>query len=384
MSANKAIPVSIPIMRPYLPPLHQYAEAVEEIFSTASLSNFGKYSRLLEDRASRVLEHPGTLCVSSCDIGLVLAWRALGCTCGEVITPSFTFCSTVNALTWNGLTPVFADIDPETLCLDIGEVRKLITPRTVGITAVHVFGRPAAITELEALAQEYGLKLVFDAAHALGAKYRGRALGSLGDASIFSLSGTKLVTGGEGGLATFRSSEVAERFRALRGYGFLGDYNCQDIGLNGKLSELNAALAYLSLGMLEEAVERRQAIGLYYRRRLGDVPQCSFQMSAEWGDRHAYKDFAVLFARSDQRCRAEQALNQIGVQTKRYFMPVHKMTAYAKLACAHLPVTEDIYERILCLPIYHTIQPKQIDRICETLIAAIRSEDQIDGLAHAA
>src|SRR5262249_42951264 len=159
--------------------------------------------------------------------------------------------STVNALRWNGLEPVFADLDPQTYCLDPGDVRRRITTRTVGIAAVHVFGLPAAIAPLEDLAREHGLKLVFDAAHGLGGRHRGPALGALGDASVFSLSGTKLVTGGEGGLAPFRSPDVAERFTYLRAYGFKADYNCRYLGLNGKLSELNAALAWLSLDLLE-------------------------------------------------------------------------------------------------------------------------------------
>ncbi len=126
---------------------------VEELFETRMLSNFSKYTRLLEDRAARILDHPAPQTVSSCDIGLTLAWKALECPPGEVIVPSFTFCSTVNALSWNGLEPVFADVDPETYCIDIEDVRRLITPRTVGISAVHVFGLPAAIGPLEKLAR---------------------------------------------------------------------------------------------------------------------------------------------------------------------------------------------------------------------------------------
>src|SRR5262249_30338302 len=157
-----------------------------------------KYSSLLEQRAAEVIDHPAPLCVSNCDVGLTLAWRALGCAAGEVIVPSFTFCSTVNALSWNGLTPVFADIDPHTFCIDPSHVRSKITSRTVGIAPVHTYGCPAPIAELDSLAEEFGLKVVFDAAHGLGASYRGQGMGAFGDASAFSLSGTKLVTGGEG------------------------------------------------------------------------------------------------------------------------------------------------------------------------------------------
>ena len=234
-----------------MPRLEQYSALVAELFESRMLSNFGKYTRLLEQRAATILDHPAPQCVSSCDIGLTLAWRALECSAGEVIVPSFTFCSTVNALMWNGLEPVFADVDPRTYCIDVEDVRRLITPRTVGIAAVHTFGLPADIEPLETLAREHDLKLVFDAAHGLGGRYRDSALGAFGDASVFSLSGTKLVTGGEGGLVTFRDPADAERFTFLRAYGFKDDYNCRYIGLNGKLSELNAALGWLSLDLLE-------------------------------------------------------------------------------------------------------------------------------------
>ena len=263
---------AVPIMRPHLPPLDQFAQLVAELFETRMLSNFGKYTGLLEERASGLLDHPSPLCVSSCDIGLTLAWQALECPPGEVIVPSFTFCSTVNALRWNGLEPVFADVDPQTYCIDVEDVRRLITPRTVGIAAVHVFGLPAAIEPLEGLAREHGLKLIFDAAHGLGGRYRGTALGAFGDASAFSLSGTKLVTGGEGGLVTFRDPADAERFTFLRAYGFKDDYNCRYVGLNGKLSELNAALGWLSLDLLEDALARRHAQVERYRRQAGRLP----------------------------------------------------------------------------------------------------------------
>src|SRR4029077_20764328 len=177
---------SIPITRPHLPPLERFSELVAYLFASRMLSNFAKYTGLLESRAAAVLDHPAPLCVSSCDIGLTLAWRALECSAGEVIVPSFTFCSTVNALMWNGLEPVFADVDPRTYCIDVEDVRRLITPRTVGIAAVHVFGLPAAIESLEGLAREHGLKLIFDAAHGLGGGDRRPALGAVGGAAAFS------------------------------------------------------------------------------------------------------------------------------------------------------------------------------------------------------
>ncbi len=258
----------IPVARPHLPAREQFAELISDLFETRMLSNFSKYCQLLEARAATVLDHAAPQAVANCDIGLTLAWKALECSAGEVIVPSFTFCSSVNALRWNGLEPVFADADPTTYCIDVNDARRLIMRRTVGICAVHTFGLPAAIRPLEQLAAEHGLKLVFDAVHGLGGRYRGQALGAFGDASVFSMSGTKLVTSGEGGLATFRDAAATERFTFLRAYGFKNDYNCRYTGLNGKISELNAALGWLSLDLMGDVLARRHAQVEHYRAAL--------------------------------------------------------------------------------------------------------------------
>jgi dTDP-4-amino-4,6-dideoxygalactose transaminase len=362
--------IRIPIARPHMPDREQFMELVGELFDTRMLSNFGKYSNLLEQRAASAIDHPSPLCVSNCDVGLALAWKALGCNSGEVIVPSFTFCSTVNALSWNGLRPVFADIDPKTLCIDPADVRRRITGRTVGIAAVHTYGCPAAIDELDSIACQHGLKLVFDAAHGLGARYRGHGLGRFGDASAFSLSGTKLVTGGEGGLVTFRDPATADRFRLLRAYGFIGDYDCKEIGLNGKLSELNAGLAWLSLDLMPEVAARRREQVKQYVAELSDCSDIEFQHLPP-DCVHGYKDFAILFRLSDHRAEVESALASMGVQTKRYFFPVHRMKVYSHLPNDGLPVTNDVYERVLCLPVYFDLAPQETRSICRTILNAV-------------
>ncbi len=369
MAAGPTAP--IPIMRPHLPPLEPFTAIVAELFETRRLSNFAKYTRLLEERAAVVLDHPSPSSVSSCDVGLTLAWRALECPPGEVIVPSFTFCSTVNALRWNGLEPVFADVDPQTYCLDPDDVQRRITTRTVGIAAVHVFGLPAPIAPLEGLAREHGLKLVFDAAHGLGGRYQGKALGGFGDASVFSLSGTKLVTGGEGALATFRDPAVAERFTYLRAYGFKADYNCRYIGLNGKLSELNAALGWLSLDLLESALARRQDQVQRYRQALVDCPDVSWQ-AVPAGCIHGYKDLAVRFRTPEQRAAVEAALTAGGIMTKRYFLPVHRMDAYRDWARTRLPVTDQLSERLLCIPLYHDLAEDGIEAIAGIIRTSLK------------
>jgi dTDP-4-amino-4,6-dideoxygalactose transaminase len=362
----------VPVARPHLPPRERFAELISDLFETRMLSNFSKYCQMLESRAALVLEHPAPRCVSSCDIGLTLAWKALECPAGEVIVPSFTFCSTVNALRWNGLEPVFADVDPATYCIDSSDARRLITRRTVGICAVHTFGLPAAIHPLEQLAAGHGLKLVFDAAHGLGGRYHGQALGSFGDASVFSLSATKLVTSGEGGLATFRDPAATERFTLLRAYGFKDDYNCRYTGLNGKLSELNAALGWLSLDLLGEALERRQAQVEHYKQALADCPAVFWQHTPD-SSQHGYKDLALRLQTGAQRAAVANALAEAGFMTKRYFFPVHRMDAYRQHARRSLPVTDYLHDRLLCVPLYHDLSFESIDAIAQVIIEAVGS-----------
>lgn len=361
----------IPLARPWLTFAAEYHRAVADILERRFVSNFSKYCQLLESVAVKAVDNPRTLAVSSCDVGLVLAWRALGCRSGEVIVPSFTFCSTVNALRWNGLIPVFADIKAETLCIDPESVRALISPRTVGIAATHTFGRPAPVRELDQLARERGLTLVFDAAHAIGTRYEGLGMGAYGDATVFSLSGTKLVTSGEGGLVSFRAQESADRFRALRGYGFLDDYNCRDVGLNGKISEMNAALGWLSLQRSDEALRRRREIAALYRKRLDGIATVSFQQS-EPNTVHSYNYFSISLQTEMQRRMVEDALRSAGVETKRYFLPVHKMDAYLQTQAQDLAVTLDVYDRLLCLPIFHELREEELDEICDLIVRVAR------------
>ena len=340
-----------------------------DVFDRRWVSNFSKYAGLLEASAGRALGCEA-VAVASCDIGMALAWRALGITRGEVIVPSFTLASTVNAVSWNGLRPVFADIDPVTLCVDPAAVRRRVTPDTVGIAGVHLFGEPVS-SEVDAIAAEAGVTLLFDAAAAVGTTEGGRSVAGRGDATIFSLGGTKVVTAGEGGIAVFRDPAARERFRLLRVYGFGVDYEVAVPGLNGKISELDAALGHLSFGMLDEMVGRRGQIAAHYRRRLEGRHGIRMQPAPTDGDTRSYKDVVVVFGDAAARSAAEQALTARQVETKRYFLPVHTMRAYQGLARDELPVTEDVWSRALCLPIFHDLSDEQVDRIADVVLAAV-------------
>jgi dTDP-4-amino-4,6-dideoxygalactose transaminase len=362
----------IPITRPALPPLADYVAMLERIWDSRMLSNFAQYASALEAMAADYLGATCVLTVSSGDIALILALRSLQLPPkSRVLVPSFTFNSTVNAILWNDLIPVFVDIDPETLNIDVADAARRIDGASA-ILATHVFGNPASVDELARLAGGVGARLVFDAAHGYGSIRQGKHVGRFGDAEVFSLSGTKPVTSAEGGLFATSNPELADRFRYLRAYGFQYDYNSRYIGLNGKLSELHAALGLLTLSRIEDALTVRQAKVAQYIRRLAEVPGITFQRVSDQ-DRSTYKDFAVVFGTGEDRYLAETALTAAQVQTKRYFRPCHQMEAYRPYSHRPLPVTESLYRRILCLPLFEDLTEAEVDSICDIVGVAVGS-----------
>jgi dTDP-4-amino-4,6-dideoxygalactose transaminase len=360
----------IPITRPRLPPLADYTRLLERIWASRMLSNFGPLAEELEEQSRSYLGSEYLLSASSGDVALILAIRALDLAPGSrVIVPSFTFNSTVNAILWNGLRPVLTDIESETLNLDPARVRERLDGAGA-IVATHVFGNPADVDTLGALAAEAGVPLLFDAAHGYGSLHDGRHVGTFGAMEIFSLSGTKPVTSGEGGMVVTNDPELAERIRYLRAYGFQSDYVSRYVGLNGKLSEMHAALGLLTMVRIEEALATRQRHVAGYRQTLGSLPGLSFQRVAP-GDRSTFKDLAVLFADSTTRNRVELALTAAGIQTKRYFHPCHTMPAYRSFADNLLPVTESVYARILCLPLFEELTDDERGLVCSIVEKAM-------------
>ena len=354
----------IPITRPELPPLEEYTALLEEIWGSRMLSNFGPMAQRLESLTGDYLGVPTRVVVSG-DIGLTLTIAAMdlprGSTC---LVPSFTFNSTINAIVWNGLRPVFVDIDPHTFTMDPADASSAAADAgdVSLIVATHVFGNPADADGLRAVADGHGARLLFDAAHGYGASREGVKVGGLGDAEVFSLSGTKPVTTAEGGLIATNDPELLERIKLLRGYGFFGDYNSKLVGLNGKMSELHAALGLLTMRRVDEALAIREGHIAGYRAVLDAVPGITYQRVRPQ-DRSTYKDFALVF--TDRACRdtVETALSTEAIQTKRYFKPCHSMDAFASFSIRPLPVTEAMHDRILCIPLFESLPVDDIDRI---------------------
>jgi dTDP-4-amino-4,6-dideoxygalactose transaminase len=325
------------------------------------LSNFSAHAQRFEELARAYAGNEQALAVSSCDVGLTLAVAALVDEPeGEVILPAFTFNSTANAALWNGLTPRFVDVDPASFCIDPDAVAAAVGERTVLILGTHVFGVPCPLSALEAIASRAGMPLLFDAAHAYPTFFDDRHVSHWGDASAFSFGGTKVVTSGEGGLVTFRSRDAAERFRRLRNHGFLRDYVSHTRGMNGKLSELHAALGCLNMERIEDDRSARMEIDAAYRRRL-NRPEVRFQEVPE-GARSACCYFALDAGGAADAVVAH--LTDARIETKRYFMPLDRMPAFAGCPRDDLSVTDRLARTLVCLPLYPDLSEADVELVC--------------------
>lgn len=353
--------------RPNLGDRDRLLARIEDMLDRRWLTNQGPYVHEFETRLASYLGVKHCLAVSNATVGLEVAIRALDLA-GEVIVPSFTFPATAHALSWLGITPVFCDVDPETHTIDPASVEQLITPRTTGILGVHVWGNACDSNALATIAQRHGLKLLFDAAHALGCTYGGQMIGNLGDAEVFSFHATKFVNAAEGGAITTNDDEIADRLRRLRNFG-LEDGEVADVGTNAKMCELSAAMGLTSLESIDEFVERNAANYGAYAEALADVR--GLQLISP--PRHEQSNYQYVVVDVDARAAGQSrdaivaALHAENVLAKRYFNPgCHRMPPYRALHVAagtRLPHTERLCERLMQLPTGTAVSPEDIARI---------------------
>lgn len=364
--------VIYPVIRPTIPDAQALAAEFVEILTDGIITTGPRVAAFERECAGRT-GAADCVAVSSCTSGLILAARALGLS-GEVIVPSFTFAASAHALLWCGLTPVFCDSQPGTLNIDPDRAAELVTDRTSAIMPVYIFGLPPDFDRLVELARSRGLKLLCDAAQALGATYRGRPAGSFGDAEVFSLSPTKVVTAVEGGIVAVRDAGAARRLRSLRDYGKAADGSDMEfIGLSARMSELHAAVGRRCLARCDELVAARGRLVALYCARLAGLAGVSFQEVP--ADRTTSHNYMVIFVGDGARRSRDEVYGTLaarGVQTKKYFHPaIHRMTAYRGMAGSvrgELPVAERASREGLALPLYSHMQDGDV----ETIAAAVR------------
>jgi dTDP-4-amino-4,6-dideoxygalactose transaminase len=364
-----AFPRSLRFIVPTLPPLDSVVNTYAAAYENGLITNARCVERF-EASAAEYLGAKECVAVSSCTSGLTLLMRALGLS-GEVIVPSFTFFATAHALRWNGLRPVFADCEVDTWNINPDDVEKKITSQTSAILAVHMYGNPCNIDELSAVASRHHLKLIFDAAHAFGSRHRGRSVGQFGDAEVFSLSPTKVLVAGEGGLVATGDSSLAQALRALRNYGDSGSYDPEYLGANARMAEFNAALALNGISGVDQKVAQRNEIAQRYTNELSSLPGVRFQRTRP-DDVHTYKDYSIHITPDEfglSRDELGRALLAENIETKRYFYPpLHGQRLYKDFQQGELPNTDFVSNRILSLPIYEALPESAVQAITKCIV----------------
>lgn len=348
-----------------------FMEYAEAIFESRWLSNNGPLVQQLEQRIAH--HHQVKHCVAMCNgtIALEIAIRALELT-GEVILPSYTFIATAHALHWQEITPVFADIDPITHCLDPDAVQKMITPKTTGIIGVHLWGHAAPVDELQAIADEYNLKLMFDAAHAFGCSYKGQMIGNFGRCEVLSFHATKFFNTFEGGAVLTNDDVLAEKMRLMRNFGFAGMDNVIYPGTNGKMIEIAAAMGLVNFNNLDTVIETNRKNYLAYRTGLSDLPGIElFAFDESECNNYQYVVMQVGDECPVSRDEIVKALHAENVLARRYFWPgCHNMKPYKQLfphAGLLLPNTKAVADRVIVLPTGNAMTRESVRSVCNII-----------------
>ena len=376
----------LPFNKPTLPPWELSCKAIHTIYETGHITN-GPVVRQFEMDVEDILQVGHAVAIGCCTSGLILALRCLGLR-GKVALPSYTFFASAHSVMWNRLEPVFVDVEEDTWNISVDRLEEALEEEegVVAVMPVHVFGNPCDVEAIEEISRKAGVAVIYDAAHAMGSKSGEKWVGAFGDAEVFSLSPTKLVVAGEGGVITTNDEKLAEMLRIGRDYGNAGDYDPAFVGLNARMSEFHAALAVESFRLLELNVRRRNAIAERYRARLAGLPGITFQAVRE-GNRSTYKDFTILVDEEGfglNRDALAWHLAREGVDTRKYYHPpVHRTKAYwerwGKIYDDRLPVTNRLSGQALSLPIWSHMEIEVVDRVAESVCLAFEKCEEIKG-----
>ncbi|MBN1005313.1 DegT/DnrJ/EryC1/StrS family aminotransferase [Amphritea sp. ZJ14W] len=359
----------IPVTKPYLPNRDKFDKYIDGIYERQWLTNNGQLVQLLTHRLASYLGVENLLLVANGTLALQIAYRALGISddqskvCPEAITTPFTFIATASSLKWDGVEPVFVDIDPDTWCMNPENIEAAITPNTRAIVPVHVFGNACDVEAIDNIAHKHNLKVVYDASHAFGVKYKGESLLNYGDAATLSFHATKLFHTGEGGAIVFKRKEDLERAKKMINFGITGPECIEELGINAKMSELQAAMGLCVLDEIEENLKARSVIWRWYEEALSNDLQ--LQAKHQFLD-YNFAYFPVVFDSEEQVVRAVTALKENGVLARRYFYP-----SLESVTCLDVDVSQsvssEIASRILCLPIFYQLSKADQKKITELI-----------------
>lgn len=362
----------ITVTKSDLPPLEKYVEYLKKIWSTRCLTNDGAFVRLLQKELKDYLKVENLVLVSNGTLALHLALKACQLQ-GEVITTPFTFAATTNVILWEGLTPVFADIDPETFNIDPEEVEKKITEKTSAILAVHVYGNPCCVEELQEIAGKHNLKLIYDAAHAFGVEYKNQSVLSFGDVSTLSFHATKVFTTIEGGAIICKDENMLERMKLLRNHGIKSEEEVVVPGTNAKMDEFRAAMGLCNLKMINKRILQRKRLHEHYKQKLSRYVQFQRVIATKYN----YGYMPVCFEDAEERDRAYSELVKNGIKPRKYFFPLTTNHNYfnkmGMVKLYNLEQAFDVSSRVLCLPLYPDLEIENVDKVVEIVKSVIRN-----------
>lgn len=352
----------INVTKTFFPPIEDYHFQVERIWQNQWLTNRGELVLELEEKLKTFLKTNSILITNNGTIPIQIALKLLG-KGGEIITTPFSYVATTASIVWENCIPIFVDIHPDYLTIDETKIEVAITSKTTAILATHVFGNPCAIEKIEQIAQKHNLKVIFDAAHCFGVKYKGKSVFEYGDVSTCSFHATKLFHTGEGGALFCNDKSLMDQLFYSHNFGHNGPLAFHGLGINGKISELQAAMGLAVLPYIEHIVKERRREVDYYNAHLDftSLKKMKLRENTEWN----YSYYPVILENEAQLLKVQKKLNDNAVFPRRYFYPSLNTIEYTKRQT--MPFSESIASRILCLPLYVGLQEKDLERICEII-----------------
>jgi dTDP-4-amino-4,6-dideoxygalactose transaminase len=356
----------IPVTRTFLPPLDAYQALVKRAFDAHYLTNRGPMVMELEAKLREYLGVQNILMMTNGTVPIQIAVKLLG-NGGEIITTPFSYVATTSSIVWEGCTPVFVDIHPEYLTIDETKIEDAITPKTTAILATHVFGNPCNVEAIEVIALKHGLKVIYDGAHAFGVKYNGQSIFNFGDVSTCSFHATKLFHTGEGGAIFCCDKELANKIYYSHNFGHDGPLAFQGLGINGKMSEIQAAMGLAVFPYLETIIKQRKELAFTYTDLLynADLTFIKIRDNTDWN----YSYFPILFRSENDLLRVIEAMNKADVFPRRYFFPSLNTLPY--LPAISMPISESVAARIACIPIYPGLEMVEVYRISQIIKNAL-------------
>ena len=361
------------VTRPLLPDSDDLHLEIQEIIKSKWITNHGKKHNLLEKKLEKVLKVLNVSIFNNGSIALLTALKALNLPiASEVITTPFTFAATPHCISWNGLKPVFCDIEPDTMTINAEKIEKLITPNTSAILPVHVYGFPCDVGRIEEIAQKHGLKVIYDGAHAFSTEVNGKSIGNFGDITMFSFHATKLYNTLEGGCLTYNNNELKEKIYNLRNFGIKNEEEVVDIGINGKMNEFQAAMGLLNLKLFKEEQIKRLKIKKLYIEQLNDIESIKIpRMPKNVTDSCQYFPIVIEDSFPITRDQVYDKLKKCNILTRKYFYPIcSDYKPYSNLKSSsvdNLPQANDIKHKVLCLPYYGSLDSEIVTGICDII-----------------